>query len=232
MRDIRYVKYEGTVNGPSDEVVEKLKHDRNSGIDVTKTSVEVISYDEFLSKNIDDRNYYDIFRSMTDNIMGSSTQSSKEMVERMNQICNMIKNQETLDKFDLSFCELLLNPFAFSFYYTTDDSNWPKGVIFCLKDRLDKDAQYVWGNEPFYYWLGAQAVLFDNVNDVRNAIKGMFQKISNEGTYNRFVEIFGMFKYLAGKYIDVKISKSFSTEQNVIFLFNERVFTFSLCIKN
>jgi len=201
MKDIRYVKYTGSIRKTADEIALQLKHDQELGIDIQKPSVEVISYDEFLSKNIDDKNYYNIYRSMTDNIVGSSTLSSEEMLERIINICNLLKNKKPLDGFDLSFCELLLNPNAFSFYYTTEDSSWPKGVIFCLKEKLDDDAQKVWGNEPFYYWRGAQAVLFDDINKLRKSIKGMFQKISNKDIYDKFNEIFGEFRYLAGKYI-------------------------------
>ena len=113
----------------------------------------------------------------------------------------MLENNQLLNRFDLSFCELLLNPFAFSFYYTTEESTWPKGVIFCLNDRLDKDAEFVWGNEPLFYWLGAQAILFDNVDELRNSVKGMFKKISSEDTFNKFKEIFPKFKSLADKYL-------------------------------
>ncbi len=202
MKDIRYPTYPATVHQIADEVAVKLEQDKKLGIDIDKPSVEVITYNDFLTKSINDKNYYNIFRSMTENIMGSNILSADETVNRMFNISQRLENNCSLNSFDLLFCELLINPFAFSFYYTTEDINWPKGVIFCLNERLDKDAQYVWGNEPFYYWLGAQAVLFENVEDLRNAVIGMFKKISSEDTFNKFKVIYPKFKCLSSKYLD------------------------------
>lgn len=202
MKDIRYPTYSATVHRIADDVVDKLEQDKQLEINIGKPSVEIITYNELLAKNIDYKNYYNTFRAMTENIIGNNLLSADETINRMFDIYCRLENNHLLDTFDLSFCELLLNPFAFSFYYTTEDINWPKGVIFCLKDRLNQDAQYVWGNEPFYYWRGSQAVLFENVGDLRNAIKGMFKKISSEDTFNKFKAIYPKFKSLASKYLD------------------------------
>ena len=202
MKDIRYPTYSATVHRIADDIVDKLEQDKQLGISIGKPSVEVITYNDFLTKSIDNKNYYNMFRSMTENIVGNNLLSADETINRMFNISHRLENNYSLDNFDLSFCELLLNPFAFSFYYITEDINWPKGVIFCLNDRLNQDAQYVWGNEPFYYWRGAQAVLFENVEDLRSAIIGMFKKISSEDTFNKFKVIYPKFKSLSSKYLD------------------------------
>lgn len=208
MKKVKYVYYGGFIKsttwGIKSDLYTTLQPYIDQGIDVTKPSVFVLSYEEFLSKDLNNQNYYNAFRSMTENLTGGIYNSSKEIINRMYDICNKIKNTQQLDWFDLSFCDLLLNPFAFSFYYTNTKQNneWPSGVIFCLKDRIDKDAENVWGNEPYYCWRGSQAILCDNAEQVRACIRGMFKKISSKEDYELFENIFNQFKSLAGNYLE------------------------------
>lgn len=209
MRDIRNVKYSRTYKLSEDFLNELIK--QNPNVDVNYfifPSVEVISYSDFLSKDVDDRikNGVVFIRTLTENIAVDTPLSAKDMVDRMYQITNALTNNKQIDIFDLYFCEQLLNPIIFSCsnldqHSDTTNGGWYDCLVFCLNDRLSSDMCYVCGNEPFYFWNGAQAVVFDNINDLRNSIKDLFKKISTKDTFDKFKAIYPKFKSLAGKYL-------------------------------
>lgn len=209
MRDIRNVQYSRTYKFSEDFLNGLIK--QNPNIDINYfiyPSVEVISYSDFLSKDVDDRIKKGrvFIRTITENIAVDTTLSAKGMVDRMYQITNALTSNKQIDIFDLYFCEQLLNPIIFSCsnldqHSDTTNGGWYDCLVFCLNDRLSSDMQYVCGNEPFYFWNGAQAVVFDNINDLRNSIKDLFKKISTEDTFDKFKAIYPRFKSLAGKYL-------------------------------
>ena len=209
MRDIRNVEYNRTYKFSEDFLNKLIK--QNPNIDINyfiSPSVEVISYNDFLSKDVDNsiKNAGIFIRTLTENICVDTCLSSKDMVDRMYRITNALANNEQMDIFDLYFCEQLLNPIIFScsnldHHIDTTNGGWYDCLVFCLNNRLSSDMCYVCGNEPFYFWNGAQAVLFDNINDLRNSIKDLFKKISTEDTFNKFKTIYPKFKSLAGKYL-------------------------------
>jgi len=209
MRDIRNVKYSRTYKFSEDFLNELIK--QNPNIDINYfifPSVEVISYSDFLSKDVDNRIKNDgvFIRTLTENIAVDTTISAKDMIDMMYRITNALTNNQQIDIFDLYFCEQLLNPIIFSCsnldqHRDTSNGGWYDCLVFCLNDRLSSDMCYVCGNEPFYFWNGSQAVVFENINDLRNSIKDLFKKISTEDTFDKFKAIYPKFKSIAGKYL-------------------------------
>ena len=215
MKTIRNVSFKRTVHIRDNSTYEQksryikyfdLQKYIEQGIDVFNPSVNIITFKDVLSKNINERNYYKAFRAMSPFISGASYTTAEEMIDRIYDIYERLGKQQLLDTFDLTFCELIINPFAFSFYYTHHtefgtSAEWPSGIIFCLKDRLDKDAEYVWGNEPYYFYNDDSVVLCDNVEQVRDCIKLMFKKISSKEDFERFANVFDQFKIIASSYL-------------------------------